>query len=88
MLIITEALEAEGYGPTQATVDEVIRHLWWKKERIFGELQTAKQTLNKTLGKDQFQVVQVRYLLNDPVPHYCYYLVMCAHVHPKINFEL
>ena len=60
MLIITEALEAEGYGPNQATVDEVIRHLWWKKEHIFGELQTAKQTLSKALGKDQYQVVQVR----------------------------
>lgn len=59
MLIIMEALEAEGYGPNQATVDEVIRHLWWKKEHISGELQTAKQTLSKTLGKDHFQIVQV-----------------------------
>lgn len=68
MLIIMEALEAEGYGPNQATVDEVIRHLWWKKEHICGELQTAKQTLSKTLGKDHFQVVQVS--TNDPVPHH------------------
>ena len=60
MLIITEALEAEGYGPHQATVDEVIRHLWWKKEHVFGELQTTKHALSKALGKDQYQVLQVR----------------------------
>ena len=61
MLLITKALEAEGYGPNQATVDEVIRHLWWKKEHISGELQTAKQTLNKALGKEQHQLIQVRH---------------------------
>ena len=78
MLIITEVLEAEGYGPNQATIDEVIRHLWWKKEHIFGELQTAKQTLSKTLGKDQFQVVQVS-TMNDSVPYHSYGCACASH---------
>lgn len=59
MLIITEALEEDGYGPSQATADEVIRHLWWKKEHVCGELQTTKQTLKKTLGREQYQALQV-----------------------------
>ena len=59
MLIISEALEAEGYGPSQATIDEVIRHLWWKKERVYRELKIAKKTLQKTLGNEKYQIVKV-----------------------------
>ena len=60
MVLITEALEEEGYGPTQATVDEVIRHLWWKKEHVQKELQSTKETLSKAIGEDQYKQLQVR----------------------------
>ena len=32
MKLISAALEAEGYGPSQVSADEVVRHLWWEKE--------------------------------------------------------
>ena len=59
MLLIIEALEDDGYGPTQATADEVIRHLWWKKELVRGELQSTKQTLKRVVGSEQYQAIQV-----------------------------
>ena len=34
MKLISAALEAEGYGPSQVSADEVVRHLWWEKERM------------------------------------------------------
>ena len=34
MKLICAALEAEGYGPSQVSGDEVIRHLWWEKENM------------------------------------------------------
>lgn len=64
MILITEALEREGYGPTQATVDEVIRHLWWKKEHFYKELQSSKETLTKVMGVDQWKQMQVGYSHN------------------------
>ena len=59
MLLIIEGLEDEGYGPTEATADEVIRHLWWKKEHVKGELYNTKQTLKKVLGGDQYNIIEV-----------------------------
>ena len=59
MSLIIEALEEEGYGPTQATADEVIRHLWWKKEHSKGELQNTKQTLKRVIGSEQYHAIQV-----------------------------
>ena len=32
MRIICDALEKEGFGPSQVSADEAIRHLWWQKE--------------------------------------------------------
>ena len=34
MNIICEALEGEGYGPSQVSADEVVRHLWWQRENL------------------------------------------------------
>ena len=34
MKLICAALEAEGYGPSQVSGDEVVRHLWWEKENL------------------------------------------------------
>ena len=34
MKLISAALEAEGYGPSQVSADEVVRHLWWEKESL------------------------------------------------------
>lgn len=59
MLIISEALEAEGYGPSQATIDEVIRHLWWRKEHVSTELKVANEKLKKCLGLEEYEAMQV-----------------------------
>ena len=59
MKIITAALEKEGYGPNQATVDEVIRYLWWKKERNDVELTETKETLAALGGEEPQQAFKV-----------------------------
>ena len=56
MLPILEALEQEGYRPTQTTTDEVIRYLWREKEHMKGELQ---KMLEKDVGRDHTKVLQV-----------------------------
>ena len=53
MKLIIAALEKEGFGPSQATTDEVIRHLWWKKERSVEEASEAKQTLMNIGGESE-----------------------------------
>ena len=58
--MIIEALEQEGYGPSSATADEVIRHLWGRGEGLKGELSTARQTLKKVVGGDRFNAIQVQ----------------------------
>ena len=63
MKIITTALEKEGYGPNQATVDEVIRYLWWKKERNDIELTETKETLAALGGEEPQQAFKVTYQL-------------------------
>lgn len=58
MLLIIKALTEEGYGPSQATGDEVIRHLWWKKEHTRSELVTTREKLKKTVGDKQYKALQ------------------------------
>lgn len=63
MKIITTALEKEGYGPNQATVDEVIRYLWWKKERNDVELSETKETLAALGGEEPRQAFKVHQIV-------------------------
>ena len=58
MLPILEALEQEGYGPTQTTTDEVIRHLWMEKEHMKGQLQKMSES-EKDVGGDHSKALQV-----------------------------
>eukprot|EP00117_Sycon_ciliatum_P020645 scpid4505/ scgid18331/ len=58
MRIIIEALEREGFGPTQATADEVIRHLWWKKETASEQFVAADSALKSMPGGDPRQAIE------------------------------
>lgn len=59
MTLITEALDKEGFGPTQASADEVIRHLWWKKEHTQQELTKTEMSLKRVMSGDQHKLLQV-----------------------------
>ena len=88
MLVISEALERDGYSPSESTAEEVIRHLWWKKEHVRGELQNTRQTLKKIMGGEQHKALEVGgretegWGLLIPVcvlVHYRLYLGQCMH---------
>ena len=59
MILITEALGKEGFGPTQASADKVVRHLWWKNEHTQRELTKTEQSLKRVMSGDQLKLLQV-----------------------------
>ena len=59
MLLIVKGLTEEGCGPSQATGDEMIRHLWRKKEHLMGELTATREKLKKTMGAENYKALQV-----------------------------
>ena len=58
MQMIMASLAKEGFIPGQSIVDEVIRHLWWKREHSAGKLRLAEKAIKKMSGGDKlaFQV--------------------------------
>ena len=62
MQMIMASLAKEGFIPGQSGVDEVIRHLWWKREHSAGKLRLAEKAIKKMSGGDKlaFQVCTTR----------------------------
>ena len=53
------SLAREGFSPGQSSVDEVIRHLWWKREYSNGKLRLAEKAIKKMNGGDAKLALEV-----------------------------
>ena len=52
MQTIMTSLAKEGFSPGSSSVDEVIRHLWWKKEYADSKYHLAEKTIKKMSSGD------------------------------------
>lgn len=59
MQLIMSSLAKEGFGPGKNSVDEVLRHLWWKREHASTKLHLAEKTIKKMSGGDTKLALQV-----------------------------
>ena len=59
MQTIMSSLSKEGFSPGQNSVDEVLRHLWWKREHANSKLHLAEKTIKKMSGGDTKLALQV-----------------------------
>jgi len=57
--MIMSSLAREGFSPGQSSVDEVIRHLWWKREYSNGKLRLAEKAIKKMNGGDAKLALEV-----------------------------
>ena len=57
--MILSSLANEGFSPGQSSVDEVIRHLWWKREHADSKLHLAEKTIKKMNSGDAKTALQV-----------------------------
>ena len=57
--MIMSALAKEGFIPGHNSVDEVLRHLWWKREHASSKLHLAEKTIKKMSGGDTKLALQV-----------------------------
>ena len=59
MQMIMSSLAKEGFSAGQNNVDEVLRHLWLKREYANSKLHLAEQTIKKMSGGDAKLALQV-----------------------------
>ena len=57
--MIMSSLAKEGFSAGQNNVDEVLRHLWLKREYANSKLHLAEQTIKKMSGGDTRLALQV-----------------------------
>ena len=60
--MIMSSLAKEGFSAGQNNVDEVLRHLWLKREYANSKLHLAEQTIKKMSGGDTRLALQVNIL--------------------------
>lgn len=59
MQMIMLSLAKEGFSAGQSSVDEVIRHLWWKREYSNSKLRLAEKAIKKMNGGDAKLALEV-----------------------------
>ena len=57
--MIMLSLAKEGFSVGQNSVDEVMRHLWLKRQYVISKLHLAEQTIKRMSGGDVKLALQV-----------------------------
>ena len=56
---ILESLASEGYGPSQVTAVDAIKHLWHKNENSQKQLARVQKSLLHAVGKEKHDLLEV-----------------------------